>query len=134
VRTATDASVAERLRAALSTSGISVSELARRYAGEGASPKQIQNARRYINKLLAGNVSAPSAPIARKLAAHLDVPEDEFIVARARRGERLDQLEREVLHLGDRLEELADALDSLRAIVEEQARRAGSLPDAQRPP
>lgn len=125
--------VSGRLRDALERSGVSVSELARRYAGKGATPKQVENARRYINKVLAGEVMSPSTPIARKLAKLLREPPESFVTTRPRRAERLAAVEQRLDGMADRLEELADALDALRKVVEEQAHPEENLPAARSP-
>lgn len=119
------------LRDVLDEDRVAVKELARRLVGPAATQKQVENQRRYINKILAGEVTTPTVSTSHKLAEVLGRPPDTFVVRKPRKGERVSALEAAVSSLARRLEELADGLDELRLVVADLApeERAHGRPD-----
>src|SRR4051812_41184503 len=103
--------MADQLQRVIDEKELSVRELARRLAGDGATPQQRETHRRWLSKVLKPDgkdgIRDPTRKKRRQLAAALDLPADYFIAA----GRPSAATRPTVGGLHDRLEELSETVE-----------------------
>lgn len=115
----------DKLATALETLGVSKIELARRLAGAGATPKQVENMRRQVRAWSRQGANFNDAT-ATRLEEALELPTDVLHSPRPpRRGTARAQLEEHVAELEEQVEELEVQVSALRGLLAPWAESVG---------
>lgn len=100
--------------------GRSIRWLATQLAGEGADRKTIENRRRYLQKVVGNPEWRPSAAMAVRLATPLGIPSSQLRQGRRVRRRRDPDLAERLEALVEKSSAVADRLERLLAVEEEQ--------------